>query len=107
MTTTKAYSISIAASVVVVFLAFYIAMGELAKTNERYDNSAFLFPYAFLVFYLSSSDVFLLPLMLAQFPAYGVFYGWAWSKKRELWAGAWLLATHLILGYSTLLLWKI
>jgi len=107
MTTTKAYSVSIAVSVVVGFLAFYVAMGELAKTNDRYDNSTFLFPYAFLVFYLSSSEVLLLPLMFVQFPAYGVFYGWAWSKKREWWAGTWLFVTHLLLGYSALLLWKI
>jgi hypothetical protein len=108
MTTAKSISISVTVSILIGSVAFFFFAGpELAKGSGRYEASALLFPYAFLVFHLVPSGALLLPLMFAQFPAYGLFYAWAWRKNREDRAVAWLLATHLVLGVSASLLCRI
>src|SRR6267142_3602987 len=46
----------------------------------------------------------LFPLVLAQFPAYGVFCALAWRKGRGIWATMWILMTHLAVGATASLL---
>ena len=79
---------------------FFFALPELSRGTERYETSPLLFPYAFLVFHLVASYKLILILMLAQFPAYGLFYAWAWRRRQMDWAAAWLFMTHVVLAAS-------
>jgi len=49
----------------------------------------------------------LFPLVLAQFPAYGVFCALAWRKGRGIWATMWILMTHLAVGATASLLCRV
>lgn len=106
MTATKAISISVGVSILIGAAILLTVLPEFAGKG-RYDKSAFWFPYAFLTLHLLDSYALLLPLMLGQFPAYGWFYGWSWSKHQENRATIWLLSTHLVLGISSSVLYRI
>lgn len=107
MTTTKKICISVLVSVLIGCGAFVLAIPELATSRGRYTTSAFLFPYAFLAARAIPADLLRTVLILAQYPAYGLFYAWAWRKERQSWAASWLLAIHVLLGLSMSILWRI
>jgi hypothetical protein len=107
MTATRTIPISVTVSMLIGSVALFFALPEFSHGNERYETSAILFPYAFLIFHLAPFHALLLPLMFAQFPAYGLFFAWAWRKKRNDWAAAWLFMTHVGLAASALWLRRI
>ena len=107
MTATRTNSISVAVSSLIGCVALLFALPEFARGNERYETSAWLFPYAFLVFHLVTSQVLILILMAAQFPAYGLFYAWAWRRRQMDWAAVWLLMTHGTLAAAAMMLRQI
>jgi len=107
MTAGKTIGISVGIGILVGAVVLFDVAPEFASGKGRYDNSAFLFPYAFLILHLFGSHAVLPLLMLPQFPLYGWFYGWAWNKQREHKAIALLLASHLVLGVTSVVLYKI
>jgi hypothetical protein len=107
MTAGKNIAVSVAIGILVGAFVLLAVSPEFASGKDRYDKSAFLFPYAFLTLHLFGSPAVLPLLMLPQFPLYGWFYGWAWSKQREHQAIALLLASHLVLGVTSAVLYKI
>ncbi len=102
----KPIAISMAVSILIGGIVLFAVLNEFAGKG-RYDKSAFLFPYAFLTFHLWPTHGVLLPLMFAQFPAYGFFYGWAWSKHREGRSAVWLVSTQFILGFVSFVLYRV
>jgi hypothetical protein len=107
VSTKKAIAIWLTAGIFVLLVSLLLVLPGLAKGIESNDTLAGYYPYAFLSFYLFSSESVLFLLILIQFPVYGVFFGWAWSKHREFWAAFWLLGTHVVLGFSAHLLHKV
>ena len=96
--------ISVVVGAMVGGVAFFFAAPDFSSEAERYQTAAFLFPYGFLFLHLFPSGRLLLPLVFAQFPAYGLFYAWAWSRGREARGFGWIVATHLVLAASAKLL---
>src|SRR6266498_5500734 len=107
MTGTKIVAVSLVVSILIGCGALFISLPEFASTAERYRISTFLFPYAFLLRHFILSRELLFPLVLAQFPAYGVLYALAWRKGRRIWATTWIFMTHLALGATASLLCRV
>src|SRR5678815_4012038 len=104
MTRTKGVAVALVVSILVGCVAFFVAGPEFGSTKERYTLSPFLFPYAFLLRHLIASRPLLHPLILAQFPAYGIFCALAWRKGRSIWLITWILTTHFGLAATASLL---
>jgi len=107
MTRTKTIAVALAVSILIGCAALFIALPEFASTKERYAISPFLFPYAFLLRHLIPSRQLFLPLILAQFPAYGIFYALAWRKGKSIRSTTWILTTHLALAATASLLCRV
>jgi hypothetical protein len=104
MTRTKIIAVALFVSVLMGCAALFIASPEFASTKERFWISPFLFPYAFLLRHLILPRHVFLPLILAQFPAYGIFYALAWRKRKSIWSTTWILTTHFALAATASLL---
>src|SRR5580765_761729 len=107
MTRTKNIAVALAVSILLACAALFIALPEFASTSERYAISPFLFPYAFLLRHLTPSRQLFLPLILAQFPAYGIFCALACRKGKIISSTTWILTTHLALAAAASLLCRV
>jgi|SRR4051812_47594268 hypothetical protein len=107
MTRSKTIAIALVVSILIGCAALFIALPEFASTKDRYTLSPFLFPYAFLLRHLILSRQLFFPLILAQFPAYGIFYALAWRKRKSIWSTTWILTTHFALAVTASLLCRV
>src|SRR5436305_11132252 len=107
MTRTKTIVVALVVSILIGCAALFIALPEVASTRERYTISPLLFPYAFLLRHLILSRQLFFPLILAQFPAYGIFSALAWRKRKSIWSTTWILTTHLALAATASLLCRV
>lgn len=90
---------------VTVFGGFY-SLCQIANGDDSdLALPAFLFPYAFLYgMYLRIESFVVLILIVAQFPAYGAIFAWAWVKNCQVKVGWRLLVLHLLLGIGCALI---
>jgi hypothetical protein len=97
----------IVVTLVVTDLAVGISLRDFALCDTRKDTAPFVLPFALLVAYNFDIGWGVLWLALAQFPCYGVIFGFAWVKDKleKVW---WrLLLFHTLFGVGCTILYSL